>query len=646
MSPVIAPYGSWRSPITSDLIVAGSIGLSEVRLDGDDVYWIEARPREKGRCVIVRGSPDGRREDVNPAPFYSRTRAHEYGGGALAVHRGTVFFSNFEDQRLYRQDPGGAAAPLTPASQAPDARDRNRRYADGVVDAARNRWIGVREDHTGDGPQAVNTLVAIELATGGPGRVLHEGYDFYAAPRLSPDGKRLAWLAWRHPHMPWVETELFVADVSATGVLENARRVAGGSGRSIFQPEWSPDGVLHFVSDENGWWNLYRLEGGESAARLLCGMEAEFGAAQWNFGMSTYAFRDARRLVCSYSQDGTQRLANLDIDSGALTPIELPWTEYSSVRAQGDRAAFRCGAPDSPTAIVLLDLASGKPTVLQTASTAAADPDVRRCLSSPRHIAFPTTGGKTAHGFYYPPFNPDYAGLDGEKPPLVVKCHGGPTASTSTTLNLNTQFWTSRGIAVFDVDYGGSTGYGRAYRHRLHEAWGIVDVDDCVNGARYLVEQGLADGARAVMTGGSAGGYTTLAALAFRDFFKGGASHYGVSDAAALARDTHKFESRYLDWLIGPYPEKEELYRQRSPVFHTDKLDRPIAFFQGDQDKIVPPNQTELMVNALRRRNVPVAYFLFTGEAHGFRQGDNIKRALDAELYFYAALIFKVQLTF
>jgi dipeptidyl aminopeptidase/acylaminoacyl peptidase len=647
------PYGSWLAPITSDLIVAESIGLSGALLDGEDIYWIESRPREAGRNVIVRRSADGRREDVNPPPFNARTRVHEYGGGAATVDRGDVYYSGFADQRLYRQDRGAdGPVPITPPSPDPSRPRLSWRYADGVIDRVRNRWIGVREDHTtvGDRHEPVNTLADIDLAAGGAGRVLVQGNDFYSSPRLSPDGGRLAWLTWNHPDMPWVGTELWIAGCAPDGSLTGARRVAGGRTESIFQPEWSPDGRLHFISDRSGWWNLYRLEedagGGGAVIRPLCPMAAEFGQPQWNFGMSTYAFADADRLVCSYSQNGTERLALLDLRSLALTPIDLPYTDISSVRASGDRVVFRAGSPADPAAIVLLRLGTGKTEVLQSAMPAASKPELQRYFSVPRHVEFPTEGGKTAHGFYYPPCNPEYAAPEGEKPPLLVKCHGGPTSSTSGSLDLRVQYWTSRGIAVLDVDYGGSTGYGREYRDRLHLRWGIVDVDDCVNGAKYLVEQGLADGARAVITGGSAGGYTTLAALTFRDFFKGGASYYGVSDASALARDTHKFEARYLDWLIGSYPAQEKVYRERSPACHADRLDRPVIFFQGDEDEIVPPNQTEVMVDALRRKGIPVGYLLFTGEQHGFRKGENIKRALDAELYFYASLIFTTGLTF
>jgi dipeptidyl aminopeptidase/acylaminoacyl peptidase len=459
----------------------------------------------------------------------------------------------------------------------------------------------------------------------------------------------MLWLAWDHPNMPWNGTTLYLADIDAGGAPASERIIAGGADESIFQPEWSPDGnAIVFVSDRTGWWNLYAYDIATATTRPLCPMAAEFGMPQWNLGMSTYAFADARRIVCAYATAGLGQLATLDLTTGTLQAIETGFTEFGSVRADGNRVVFRAGAPDRPTSIVTLDLQSRQYRILKQATDLLdrAEPHVAGYLTRVEPVEFPTTGGKTAFGLFYPPHNPDYTGGTDERPPLLVKCHGGPTSSASSTLNLGIQFWTSRGIAVLDVNYGGSTGFGREYRDRLKLSWGVVDVDDCVNGAQYLARQGQVDGKRVVISGGSAGGYTTLAALAFRDFFQGGASYYGVSDAAALARDTHKFESRYLDWLIGPFPEMEERYRERSPVYHADRLSKPVIFFQGAEDTVVPPNQTEIMVEALRRNGNAVGYFLFTGEQHGFRQADNIKRCLDAELAFYAVEVFRIGLTF
>ena len=645
----IVPYGAWKSPITSSLIVAQSISLMEVRLDGNDIYWLEGRPQERGRYVVVRASADGTVRDVNAAPYNARTRVHEYGGGSWSVAAGTVYFSNFADGRLYRQEADAQPIVLTPEPPDPE---HNWRYADGVIDRARNCFICVREDHT-DASKAYpnNTIVAVPLGGSAPaaGRVLAAGHDFFSSPRLSPDGRRLAWLAWDHPNMPWVGTTLYLVALGDDGAPAGAPTViAGGPGESLFQPEWSPDGsALLFVSDRTGWWNLYRYDLATRATRPLAPMRAEFGQPQWQFGMSTYAFAGRNRLVAAYVENGLGSLALIDLASGALTRLDLPFSYFDTVRADGgDRVVFRGAAYDRPTGIVRLDLASNKHQVLRRTTDIADDEAIKRCLAPVRAIEFPTENGKTAFALYYPPTNSDYVAPAGDKPPLIVRCHGGPTSAASSALILGIHYWTSRGIGVLDVNYGGSTGYGREYRDRLHLTWGIVDVDDCINGAKFLAARNLVDARRSVITGGSAGGYTTLAALTFRDYFAGGGSHFGVSDPAALAKDTHKFESRYLDWLIGPYPAEAARYKERSPVDHAERLKRPVIFFQGDEDKVVPPNQTEKMVDALRRNRVPVGYFLFSGEQHGFRQAGNIQRALDAELYFYSFEVFGTRLSF
>ncbi len=625
-APTVAPYGSWKSPITPDAILAGALRLGQVRLDGDDVVWTEGRPTEAGRNVIVRCTRDGRAADLTPAPLNARTRVHEYGGGEFAVDGGTVWFSNFDDQRLYRQDRGAAPRPITPALPL--------RYADAVVDRARDRLICVREDHRASDREAVNAIVAVRLdGDDAGGQVLAAGSDFCASPRLSPDGGRLAWLTWNHPAMPWDGSELWVADVLADGTLGERVRVAGGRDESIFEPQWSPDGVLHFVSDRTGWWNLYRWRAGR--VEPLTALQAEFGVPQWAFGMSTYAFASAAQIVCACTSEGVWRLASLDTAGAALTPLDLPYTEFSNVCAGAGFAVFVAASPSQAASIVRLDLATHELTVLRRASALALDAGY---LSTPKAIEFPTEGGKTAHGIWYPPANRDYIAPATELPPLLVLSHGGPTGAASTAFNPATQYWTSRGFAVLDVNYGGSTGYGRAYRQRLDGAWGIVDVDDCVNGALHLVSQGLVDAKRLAIRGGSAGGYTTLAALTFRSVFGAGASHFGVSDLAALATDTHKFESRYLDRLVGPYPQRRDLYFARSPIHFTERLAAPMILLQGLEDKVVPPSQAQKMFDAVKAKGLPVAYVAFEGEQHGFRQARNIKRALEAELYFYSRI--------
>ena len=628
--PKIAPYGSWKSSITSDLIVSELITLSQPTFDGDDVYWLELRPSEKGRIVIVRRTPDGKTMDMTPLPFNARTRVHEYGGGAFLVDHGTIFFSNFSDQRLYRQDPGSAPQPLTPAVDL--------RYADGVTDRERHRIICVREDHTASG-EVVNTIVGVKIdGDEAGGTVLVSGNNFYSNPRLSPGGKQLAWLTWNHPNMPWDGTELWVGDLDDNGAITAPQLVAGGKTESIFQPEWSPDGTLYFISDRTGWWNLYRRRNGR--IEPLCPMEAEFGAPAWVFKTTTYAFESDTRIVCGFKEKGHMHLATLDAATLRLEHIPLPDTEITALTATTDRVVFLAGSPTQATAVTLLDLATRQTQVLKKSSQVSIDPGY---FSPPQAIEFPTEKGLTAHAFFYPPTNRDFVAAPGEKPPLLVVSHGGPTGATATTLNLGYQYWTSRGFAIVDVNYGGSTGYGRAYRMRLNDNWGIVDVNDCVNAARYLIQHGAVDGNRVAIRGGSAGGYTTLAALVFTNLFKAGASHYGISDLEMMMRDTHKFESRYLDNLIGPYPARRDIYLARSPIHFIDRLSCPLILFQGLEDHVVPPDQSAVMFEAVKQKGLPTAYLAFEGEQHGFRQAKNIKRALDAEAYFYSK-VFKFDL--
>lgn len=624
--PTIAPYGSWKSPITAGVLLGDTVSLSQPLIDGVSVYWVEGRPQEAGRSVVVRWA-NGARQDVTPPGFNARSRVHEYGGGSYTVGDGVVYFANFADQRVYRQRPNEAPQAITPEAAL--------RYADFIVDPARQRLICVREDHRPAGREAINTLVAVPF-DGGEQTVLAEGNDFYAAPRLSRDGRRLAWLTWNHPNMPWDGTELWTADVADDGLLRNRQLAAGGPAESIFQPEWSPDGVLHFVSDRSGWWNLYRLPGGGVPPERLYAMEADFGMAQWVFGLGTYAFESPTRIICAYTRDGQAHMARLDTAAGVLTPLDLPYAlafpSHGRIVAGQGRFAYIGASATRPSAVVLVDSATGDHEVLRASTTLTID-DGYIALAQP--IEFPTENGLTAYGYFYPPRNRDYEAPVGELPPLIVTSHGGPTSATTGDWDLEVQYWTSRGFAFLDVNYGGSTGYGRAYRQRLNDNWGIVDVADCINGARYLVGRGLVDGQRLIIRGGSAGGYTTLCAITGHDVFRAAASYFGVSDAEALAKDTHKFESRYTDSLIGPYPERKDIYVARSPIHVADRCSAALILFQGLDDEVVPPNQSEAMFTAARNKELPVAYIAFEGEGHGFRRAENIKRAIEAELYFY-----------
>jgi dipeptidyl aminopeptidase/acylaminoacyl peptidase len=628
--PTTAPYGSWKSPITTDLILSGAIGLGQVVLDDEDIYWLEMRPSEGGRMVIVKQAPETDTEpqpepvDVTPEPFSVRTRVHEYGGGAYLVNDSVVYFSNFSDQRLYRQDPGEEPKPITP--------ETDTRYADGCFDATRNRIICVREDHASVG-EPVNSIVAVDAEGNAEQEVLFQGSDFCSNPRISPDGRTLCWLTWDHPNMPWDGTKLYSARFNDNGKLGEPHLVAGSTTESIFQPEWSPDNVLHFVSDRSGWWNLWRSEKGQLWP--LTKLEGEFGKPQWVFGSGTYSFASDELIACSYTENDAWKIAMLHIPSKMLLAIETPYTEMGrgDFKVGDGKIVFIGGAPSLPMSVVQVDLASSKWWELRKAHDLEIDDGY---LSTAQPVEFPTENGQTAHAFYYPPKNGDFEWPTDEKPPLLVKSHGGPTGSAGTALDFGVQFWTSRGIGVLDVNYGGSTGYGREYRERLNGDWGVVDVDDCCNAALYIVSQGDADPDRLAIDGGSAGGYTTLAALTFKDVFKAGASHYGVSDLEALAKETHKFESRYLDGLVAPYPEGKDLYQERSPINYTEQLSCPLILFQGLEDQIVPPNQAEMMFDAVRAKGIPTAYIPFEGEQHGFRRSENIKRALEAELYFYS----------
>ncbi len=621
-----APYGAWSSPITADLIASGSIRLGEVTLRGGDLYWLETRPAEGGRYVVVHRDADGRVEDVTPSGTNARTRVHEYGGASYMVAEGMVFFTDFTDQQLYRQDRGDDPVAITPEPEVP----AGLRYADPRLTPDGRAIVCVRERHTAAG-EVFNEIVTLPADGTAEPTVIAAGRDFYAFPRVSPDGRQVSWVEWDHPNMPWDGTELMVADLATDGSAANARRVAGGPAESIYQPEWSPDGVLHLVSDRTGWWNLYRLEGHDLVA--LAPMEAEFGGPAWTLDASQYAFLSGGRIACVYGQNGIHHLGLIEPGSEGVRDIDTPFTAFGSIDADGgERVAVVAGGPLVPSSVALIDAATGAVEVVRRGNPTEIAPGY---LSPAQPVEFPTTGGKSAYALYYPPHSQGANAPEGELPPLLVFSHGDPTGQTTGALNLGIQFWTSRGLAVVDVNYGGSTGYGREYRERLKGNWGIVDVDDCVNAARYLADQGLVDGKRLAIRGGSAGGYTTLAALAFSDVFAVGASHFGISDLETMTKDTHKFESRYLDGLVGPYPEARDIYLARSPAYHTEKLSAPMIIFQGLEDEVVPPSQAEEMVAALDRKGLPYAYLAFEGEQHGFRRAENIRRTLEAELYFY-----------
>jgi dipeptidyl aminopeptidase/acylaminoacyl peptidase len=614
-----APFGSWRSPLTSELLVRGGLSLSQPRLDGGDLHWIEGRPAEGGRQVVVRAR-GGAIRDLSPAGRNVRSRVHEYGGGDYLVARGVLFFVDFAEPGIFRQDAHGVSRVR---GALPDAR-----YADFAL-SPDARWLACVEEEPRAGLEPANRLVAFALARG-ERRVIEDGFDFVAFPRFAPDGRALAYTAWRHPDMPWDATELRVLGWRGEGPAGTARTVAGGPGESILQPGFSPAGRLTFVSDRSGWWNLEQLRG--DARVPLCSRPAEFGLAQWVFGLSTWDFVDERTILTSFGSAGTHRLAQLDVESGALRELPLPYSEFEGVRVEGRSACFLGASPTRPVTVCRLDLTDGRVEELRSSFALELEAGL---VAEPEAIEFASADGRRAHAFAYAPRHPRAAGPAGERPPLLVKSHGGPTSISVPSLRLAIQYWTSRGFAVVDVNYGGSTGYGRDYRNLLRGAWGVVDVEDCLAAARHLADAGLADPRRLCISGGSAGGFTTLCALTFHDLFAAGASHYGIGDLEAL-RDTHKFESRYLDRLVGPYPERRDLYVARSPIHHVERLARPVAFFQGLEDRVVPPGQAEAMVAALAARGIPHAYVPFAGEQHGFRRAENIRTALDGELFFYA----------
>jgi dipeptidyl aminopeptidase/acylaminoacyl peptidase len=620
----VAPFGSWASPLSLSALTEQAVRLSNPSADGTVRYWVEGRPAEKGRAVLMRQEAGHPPAEALSSGFSVRTLMHEYGGLCYAVVDGVIVFSNFDDQRLYRFD--GSREPWAITPEPPD--EKSIRYACPNIWAGGDVVVCVRERHQAG--VVTNDLVAIDASGRGETSVLASGHDFYSAPVLSPDGTRLAWVQWDHPQMSWDGTEL--CEARFDGQTASSRRVvAGGIDVSVSVPLYSPEGILHFASDQSGWWNLYAEDGGSVVA--LYPASAEFAQPDWVFGNATYAFLSDGRMAAVSHHGGADHLGLLR--DGIFSEIATEFDAIESLHPCGDGLMALAGSTTRPAAVVEISLEDGTTTTLARSRPVGLDQDQ---ISVPRSIEFPTEGGLTAHAYFYPPQNAEFVGPETELPPLLVVTHGGPTSSASPVLNFERQFWTSRGFAMVDVDYGGSTGYGREYRNRLRGQWGVVDVDDCINAARYLADQGLVDGERMAIRGWSAGGFTTLAALTFRDVFAAGASHYGVADMGSLAEDTHKFEARYLDSMVGPWPAARDLYEARSPIFHVDQLATPIILLQGLDDPIVPPAQAEMMVAALEARGIPHAYVAFPGEQHGFRQAKNIQRAAEAELYFYSRI--------
>jgi dipeptidyl aminopeptidase/acylaminoacyl peptidase len=623
------PYGSWPTDLSADRILQGALRLGRPQLDRGWLYWLEGRPSEGGRQVVVRARAGSAPADVSGGEQNVRSLVHEYGGGEYRVRDGRLVLTDMASGSVWLGD-------VEDASAGRRLTDGSCRHADFDF-SPDGAWMAAVQEREREGGESENRIVALRLDDGdgiAPVVGVAEGHDFVSFPRFSPDGSQLAYTAWEHPNMPWDGTRLFVQDFGDGGPVGEPRCIAGGEGESIFQPGFSPDGRLTFVTDRSGWWNLLRVES-DGEVRELCPMEAEFGKPQWVFGMSTWAYADSDSILCSVGRGGFDRLCRLDLGSGTLVDLELPYSNAVGLEVEGGTACFVAGGPDRATSICSLDLENGDVEEVRPSFEFALP---EGAISRPEAIEFETEGGRTAHAFFYPPTNPDVEGVPEERPPLLVKGHGGPTSATVPVLSLGIQYWTSRGFGVVDVNYGGSSGYGREYRDRLQGQWGLVDVEDCVNAARYLADSGRVDPDRMAISGGSAGGYTVLCALTFHDVFAAGASHYGIGDLEALARDTHKFESRYTDGLVGAYPEEIELYRARSPIHFTEQLSCPVIFFQGLEDKVVPPNQAQAMVEALAARGIRHAYVTFPGEQHGFRRAENIRTALEGEFYFYSRI--------
>lgn len=622
---ITAAYGTWKSPISPELVADSPHGwIGQLYADKNHLYVLRNHPEQGGRGVVARVTANSQFEELIPAPFYARTRVYEYGGACFVVQDDTIYFSNVPDDRLYRQMPGQQPEPITAEGAV--------RYADLVVDPLRSRLICIREDRREDG-EPKHTLTAINMAGDEYGTVLFDQADFVAFPALSPDGHKLAWVSWNHPNMPFYSSSLWAAEIADDGSLIQVQQVVPEQEESITDPCWSPDGVLYFCSDRSNWWNLYRWQNGN--IEDVCPMEAELGNPFWNIGLRMYRFLNPKQVFAAYNQMGSWRLGIIDLETGRCKEIPNDFTFIIRLEIVGDIAYIVAASPIRPRSLIKLDLKTHQIEVMDSSVKYAIPDDY---LSPGEHISYPTERGLRAYGYYHPPKNPEHRAPENELPPLIVNVHGGPTGSTKNALDMAVQFFTSRGFAVLDINYGGSAGYGREYRSRLRGQWGVVDVEDAVNGARHLIRAGLVDAERTIICGGSAGGFTTFAALAFTEDFKAGCSLFGISDLEVFHKETHKYESRYCETLVGPYPEARALYRERSAMSKADRINSPLLIFQGSEDRIVPPNQSQFVADALTRNKVPVAYIEFEGEGHGFRKRESVLCVINSELAFFGRI--------
>lgn len=619
--PGVRPFGTWPSPIDPALAAASSVIVSDLQVSGREIWWLEMRPDLDGRTVPVRWRA-GDVRDVIPGDLNVRTRVHEYGGGAMRVGRGTIVMSNDPDGTVWRMTTGGDE--LVQLTQPEDGR-----FADFAFDHARKRVLAVREPADGTPAHEVRTtVVAIDLDGGGVTELVR-GPDFVAAPRPSPNGEAVAWIEWDHPRMPWDGTTLRLAIVQEDGTLEEGRTIAGGPEESVIEPRWTPGNDLMYMSDADGFWSLYRFAPTAPEEReVTFRAQRDLAGPTWKLGQRTWAVAPPKGVLAAVRNGGRSRLVAAPGRRGRGTQARTLHDDAARILAidggEGG-AAMLVTHPSRPTEIVRIDPLTDDVEVVRSLPVPRLDGAV---LPEPREITFEGGDGETSHAWYYPPANAEWTGPEGERPPLLVRVHGGPTGAARLEYDLELRFWTSRGWAVCDVDHGGSAGYGRAYRERLRGQWGVLDVADCAAAVRTLADAGTVDADRVAITGGSAGGYTTLMALATTDVFGAGANRFGIADLVAFRDETHRFESRYLDGLIGPWPEAEAIYRERSPIQHLDDFTSPLAVFQGAEDRVVPPSQSELIVKALEARGVPVRYELFAGEQHGFRRQSSIQRTL------------------